>query len=103
MHRQPLFALTAKIQLQQTVNTVDPFVIPRVSLPPQNLEKFRKTVSWVSLSRCLQRDNNGFVKCGIRAVMVNRPAQVQTPAGLTDTEPERRYQMGDQLTLTGWF
>ncbi len=46
-HRQPLFALTAKIQLQQTINTMDPFVIPQVSLPPQNLEKFWKTVSWV--------------------------------------------------------
>jgi len=30
-HRQPLFALTTKIQFQQTINTMDPFVIPRVS------------------------------------------------------------------------
>ncbi|BED94538.1 hypothetical protein Ef18B226LT_08430 [Escherichia fergusonii] len=82
---------------------MDPFVIPRVSLPPQNLEKFRKTVSWVSLCHGLQRDNNGFVMRGIRAVMVNRSAQVQTPAGLTDTESERRYQMSHQLTLKGWF
>ena len=66
-HRQPLFAVTTKVQLQQTVNTMDPFVIPRVSLLPQNLKKFRKTVSWVSLCHCLQRDNNGFVTCGIRA------------------------------------
>ena len=102
-HRQPLFALSAKIQFQQTVNTVDPFVIPRVSLPPQNLKKFRKTVSWVSLGHCLQRDNNGFVTRGIRTVMVNRSAQVQTPAGLTDTESKCRYQMSDQLTLKGWF
>ncbi|ACH75540.1 conserved hypothetical protein [Salmonella enterica subsp. enterica serovar Dublin str. CT_02021853] len=29
-----MFTLTAKIQLEQTVNTVEPFVIPRVSLPP---------------------------------------------------------------------
>ncbi|KHE08433.1 hypothetical protein LH87_00745 [Citrobacter braakii] len=82
---------------------MDPFVIPRVSLPPQNLKKFRKTVSWVSLCHCLQRDNNGFVTRGIRTVMVNRSAQVQTPAGVADTESERRYQMSDQLTLTGWF
>lgn len=102
-HRQPLFAFTAKIQLQQTINTMDPLVIPRVSLPPQNLKKFRKTVSWVSLDYYLQRDNNGFVTRGIRAVMVNRSAQVKTPAGLADTESERRYQMSDQLTLTGWF
>lgn len=102
-HRQPLFALTTKIQLQQTVNTVDPFVIPRVPLPPQNLKKFRKTVSWVSLGHCLQRDNNGFVTCGIRTVMVNRSAQVQTPAGLTDTESDRRDQMNDQLKFKGWF
>ena len=100
-HQQPLFALTAKVQLQQTINTMDPFVIPRVSLPPQKLEKFRKTVSWVSLCHCLQSDNNGFVRRGIRAVMVNRSAQVQTPAGLTDTESERRYQMSNQLTLKG--
>ena len=33
-HMQQLFALTAKTQLQQTVNTVVPFVIPRGSLPP---------------------------------------------------------------------
>ncbi|KXM61963.1 hypothetical protein AUS43_28105 [Escherichia coli] len=98
-----MFALTAKIQLQQTVNTVEPFVIPRVSLPSQNLEKLRKAVSWVSLSRSLQGGNNGFITRGIRAVMVNRSAQVQTPAGLTDTESECRYQMSDQLTLKGWF
>lgn len=78
-------------------------VIPRVSLPPQNLEKFWKTVPWVSLCHCLQRDNNGFVTRGIRTVMVNRSAQIQTPAGLTDTESKCRYQMSDQLTLKGRF
>ncbi len=78
-------------------------MIPRVSLPPQNLKKFRKTVSWVSLGHCLQRDNNGFFPRGIRTIMVNRSAQVQTPAGLTDTESKCRYQMSDQLTLKGWF
>ncbi len=57
----------------------------------------------VSLCHCLQRDNNRFVTRGIRTVMVNRSAQVQTPAGLTDTESECRYQMSDQLTLKGWF
>ena len=82
------FALTAKIHLQLTVNMVQPFVIPRVSLPSQNLEKLRKAVSWVSLNRNLQGGNNGFTTCGIRAVMVNRSAQVQTPAGLMDTESE---------------
>jgi len=46
VYRLSLFALTAKIQFQQTVNTVEPFVIPRVSLPSQNLEKLRKAVSW---------------------------------------------------------
>ncbi|GAR87258.1 hypothetical protein NGUA21_01391 [Salmonella enterica] len=102
-HRQPLFALTAKIQLQQTINTVDPFVIPHVSLPPQNLKKLRKTVSWIPFSCCLQCGNNGFVTCVIRTVMINRSAQVQAPAGLTDTESECRYQMSDQLTLKGWF
>ncbi len=78
-------------------------MIPRVSLPSQDLEKLRKAVSWVSFSRCLQGSNNGFITRGIRAVMVNRSAQVQTPAGMTDTESECRYQMSDQLTLTGWF
>ncbi len=38
-YRHPLFSLTAKIQFQQAINTVEPFVIPRVSLPPQNLKK----------------------------------------------------------------
>lgn len=93
----------AKIQLQQTVNTVEPFVIPGVSLSSQNLEKLRKAVLWVSLSRSLQGGNNGFITRGIREVMVNRSAQVQTPAELTDTESECRYQMSDQLTLKGWF
>ncbi|BEI05059.1 hypothetical protein KH201010_08450 [Edwardsiella ictaluri] len=78
-------------------------MIPRVSLPSQDLEKLRKAVSWVSFSRCLQGGNNRFITRGIRAVMVNRSAQVQTPAGMTDTESECRYQMSDQLTLTGWF
>ncbi|EJK89616.1 hypothetical protein UUU_27350 [Klebsiella pneumoniae subsp. pneumoniae DSM 30104 = JCM 1662 = NBRC 14940] len=102
-HRQPLFALTTKIQLQQTVNAMDPFVISQVSLPPQNLKKFRKTISRIPLCHRLQRNNNGFVTCGIRTIMINRSAQVQTPAGLTDTESERRYQMSNQLTLKGWF
>ncbi|OSD46628.1 hypothetical protein R544_24345 [Salmonella enterica subsp. enterica serovar Gaminara] len=79
---------------------MDHFVIPRVSLPPQNLEKFWKTVPWVSLCHFLQHDNNGFVTRGIRTV---RSAQVQTPAGLTDTESKCHYQMSDQLTLKGWF
>lgn len=82
---------------------VDPVVIPRVFLSPQNMKKFRKTVSWVSPGHYLQRDNNGFVTCGIRAVMINRAVQVKTPADLTVTESERRYQMSNQLTLTGWF
>ncbi len=35
--------------------------------------------------------------------MVNRSAQVQPPAGLTDTKSKRRYQMSDQLTFKYWF
>lgn len=66
-------------------------MILRVPLPPQHLEELWKTLSWVSLCHCLQRDNNEFITRGIRAVMVNRSAQVQTPAGLTDTESECRY------------
>lgn len=88
-----------EIQFHQTINSVDPFVIPRVYLPPQNLKKFWKTVSWVSLGHCLQRHNNGFVTRGIRTVMVNRSAQVQTPVGLTGKKSKCRYQMSDQLTL----
>ncbi len=86
MYRQTLFALTEKNKLHQTINTMDSFVIPRVSLPPQNLKKVSENVLWVSSGYCLQCDNNGFVTCGIRAVMVNRSAQVQTTAGLTDIE-----------------
>ncbi|EHV75032.1 hypothetical protein ECDEC6E_1804 [Escherichia coli DEC6E] len=74
-------------------------MIPRVSLLSQNLEKLRKAVSWVSFSRSLRGGNNGFITRGIRAVMVNRSAQIQTPAGLMDTESEYRYQVSDQLTL----
>lgn len=48
------------------VNMVDPFVFPRGFLTSQNLKKFRKTVSWVSLGHCLQRNNNRFITCGIR-------------------------------------
>ncbi len=33
--------------------------------------------------------------------MINRSAQIVTPAGLTDTESECRYQMSDQLTIKG--
>ncbi|EGK57946.1 hypothetical protein HMPREF9086_3937 [Enterobacter hormaechei ATCC 49162] len=91
------------MQLQQKVNTVEPFVIPRISLPSQNLVKLRKTISWVSFSHSLQCGNNGLITCGIRAVMVNRSAQIKTPAGMTNTESGRRYQMSDQLTLKGWF
>ncbi len=78
-------------------------MIPRVSLPPQNLKEFWKTVPWISLSHRLQGGNNGFITRGIRAVMVNRSAQVQTSAGLANTESKCHYQMSDQLTLKGWF
>ncbi len=78
-------------------------MIPVVSLSSQDLVKLRKTVSRVSFSHRLQCGNNGIITRGIRVVMVNRSAQVQTPAGLTDTESECRYQMSDQLTLKGWF
>lgn len=78
-------------------------MIPLVSLPSQNLVKLRKTVLRVSFSHRLQCGNNGFITRGIRAVMVNRSAQIQTPADLTYTESECRYQISDQLTLTGWF
>lgn len=37
------------------------------------------------------QENNGFVTLGIRAVMVNRSAEIETPAGLT----ECRYRMSD--------
>ena len=57
-------------------------------------------MSW-AFSLRLQCGNNGLITRDIRAVMVNRSAQVQTPAGLTDTESERRYQMSNQLTLKG--
>ncbi len=46
---------------------------------------------------------SGKASRGIRAVMVNRSAQIQSPAGLTDTESECRYQMCYQLTLKGRF
>ncbi len=66
-------------------------------------KNFGKPYRGVSLSRNQQGGNNGFITRGIRTVMVNRSAQVQTPAGLTDTESECRDQMSDQLTLKGWF
>lgn len=74
-----------------------------VSLTSQDLIKLRETVSRISFSHCLQCGNDGFITRGIRAVMVNRSAQVQTPAGLANTESTCRYQMSDQLTLKGSF
>lgn len=47
MYRYTLFAFATKIQLQQTINKVDSFIVPLVSLPPQNLKQFRETVSWI--------------------------------------------------------
>ena len=55
---------------------------------------------WVSFSHRLQYGNNRFATRDIRKVMLN---QVLTPAGLMDTESERRYQMSDQLTFKGRF
>lgn len=95
--------LRRKFSFSRRINTVEPSVIPRISLPPQNLVKLRKTISWILFSHRLQCGNSGFITRGIRAVMVNRPVQIETPAGLTNTESKRRYQMSDQLTLKGWF
>ncbi len=80
-----------------------PFVIPRVSLPSQNLKQLWKTISWIPFSSSLQRRNNRFVTRSIRTIMINRSTQVKAPTGLTDTKHERRYQMSDQLMLNGWF
>ncbi|OVK41712.1 hypothetical protein B8043_07790 [Klebsiella aerogenes] len=82
---------------------VEPFVILLVSLTSQDLIKLRETVSRISFSHRLQCGNDGFITRGIRAVMVNHSAQVQTPAGLANTESTCRYQMSDQLTLKGSF
>lgn len=38
-HRQALFSLTAKIQFQQAVNTMNPFIVPCIALPAQHLKK----------------------------------------------------------------
>lgn len=43
-HRQPLFALTAKIQFQQTINTVDPFVIPGCPCRLRTLKSFENRI-----------------------------------------------------------
>lgn len=43
--------------------------------------------------RRVQCGDNRDVKYDIRTVMVNRSAQVETAAGLTDTESEGGYQM----------
>ncbi len=59
-------------------------------------------MSW-AFSLRLQCGNNGLITRDIRAVMVNRSAQIETLAGLMNTESERRYQISDQLTLKGWF
>lgn len=85
----------SELFLKASLNSIGHNKIPHV--------RFRKTVSRVSLGHCLQHDNNGFVTRGNPTVMGNRSAQVQTPAGLTDTESKCRYQMSDQLTLKSWF
>ena len=57
----------------------------------------------ITLCHRRQGDNNEFVTRGIWRIKINRSAQVQTPAGLTDTESDRRYQVSDLLTLKDWF
>lgn len=44
-----------------------------------DLNEIAETCGKYRLGHCLQCDNNGFVPHGIRTVMVNRSAQVQTP------------------------
>ncbi|HAY0219111.1 TPA: hypothetical protein U0V61_005081 [Escherichia coli] len=38
---------------------------------------------------CLQGGNNGFIRLGIRAVVINSFAQVQAPVGLTEFEVKK--------------
>ena len=48
----------------------------------------------------MKLDSSGFVRCGIRVVMVNRSVQIQTPAGLIHADSARRahaYGLASEL------
>lgn len=82
-HRQALISLTAKIQFQQAVNTVNSFMVPDIALPAQHQKKLFKSVSRIAFSRHGQRHNHRLIASRIRLITKYRPAQRQCPACLT--------------------
>lgn len=75
MHRQPLFSLATKIQFQQTVNPVNTFMVPGITLPAQQLDQLLKTVARIAFCRLRQRMVHRFITPGIRLIKIHRPAQ----------------------------
>lgn len=82
-HRQALLSLTAKIQFQQAVNTVNALMVPDIALPAKYLKKLFKSVSRIAFSRHGQRHNHRLITSRIRLITKYRPAQRQCLACLT--------------------
>lgn len=75
-HRQTLFAFTAKVQLQQTIDPVNALMIPPIALPAQNLEQLFKPVTRITFCRLYQYLYHRFIPLGIiRFVKIHHSAQ----------------------------
>ncbi len=69
------FSLTAKIQFQQTVNPVNAFMVPGVTLPAQQLKQLLKTIPRVALRQFSQHLGHRFITPGIGLIKIHLPAQ----------------------------
>lgn len=72
---ETLLSLTPKIEFQQAVNPVNPFMVPPVALPAQQLEQLLKAVSRIALRQFSQRLDHRIIATGIGLVKIDRPAQ----------------------------
>lgn len=81
-HRQARLSLTAKIQFQQAVNTVNSFMVPDIALPAKYLKKLFKSISRLAFNCHGQRHNHRLITLRIRLITKYRPAKRQRPACL---------------------
>ena len=72
----------AKILFPQTVNPVDPFMVPDLPLPAKHLKKLIKSIPWIAYNRHGQRHNHRLITSRSQLITKYRPAQRLCPAGL---------------------
>lgn len=89
------------MQLQLTVDAMNPLVVPPVSLSPQQAEQLAKSVSGIAVGQPDKRLDNVGVVARCRCIGIQRPTDEHYGACLTHAQPELIASVVDDLPLLG--